>query len=348
MTRLFLEVIKPAKPVNAAALPPSNPDEMICGCFNLTLRDLQTFLRANPDAGFDEMMWRTKAGTKCTACTLDLEYHYVATVREERGADIHKRAPVGIDRPALSGKAALYKIMDGISPDVAQPFINVMPVLTGCGIDEFVCIDNHSLLYEGKVCAPDMRVDLEVRDAEGRLRFRYDDLVRPETAIRVAVSEHLPETKDGLGIGSVTIGRRAVQSGFRGTTRPQIEIVAPAAACALHSQAASRAPEGWFTCLFRPDDERIFFTAVSADDQEQTIEFTYPAPDPSHDWSCPESHVISLPPRGARLHELALPRKRFEHLIGRPIQVRWRASGWHKVHAVCATPSLDRFSIDHL
>ncbi len=337
-----------AKSGDRAVLPPSDRGEMICGCFDLTLGAYQDFLRANPTIGFDEMMWRTKAGTKCTACTLDLEYHYVATARDGARPSTLKRAPVGIDRPQVTGKAALYQMIDSVSPQVAQPFSNVMPVLTGCGIDEYVCVDNHSLLYEHEICAPDMRVELEVRDSEGRLRFHHDDVVQAEKAMRVNVSRHLPVVNGELGIGSVMINRQALRAGYRGTTRPQIEIVAPRAACALHSQAPSRAQEDWFTCLHRPDDERVFLTLINADDRDLVIELAYPILSDAHYWSRPETHFVSLPPRGARLHELTLPPERFAHLVGEPIHVRWRASGRYKVHVLCATPSLDRFSIDHL
>lgn len=329
------------------APPPSDSKDMLCGCFDLTVGGLREFLRANPDIGFEEMMRQTKAGTKCTACTLDLEYHYVATLRAGLPPSDLKRAPVGIDRPVMSGKAVVYNILDGIAPEVPQMFSNVMPVLVGKGIDEYVCVDNHSLLYEHEVCAPDMDVELEVRDAEGRLRFRHHDVLRSEKALRVNVSKHLPVPEDGLSIGSVTIDRRARQPGFRGTTRPQIEIVSSSAACALHSQAATRAAEGWFTCLYRPDDERIFFTLVNAGDRDLVMELAYPIAEDERA-SRPESHVVSLPPRGAKLHELALPRERFGHLIEQPVQVRWRAAGQYKVHVMCATPALDRFSIDHL
>ena len=330
-----------------ASPPPSDSQDMICGCFDLTLGALREFLWANPDIGFEEMMRQTKAGTKCTACTLDLEYHYVATLRAGLPPASLKRAPVGIDRPTLSGKAAVYKLFDDIAPEVPQMFSNVMPVLVGKGIDEYVCVDNHSLLYEGEICAPDMDVELEVRDEEGRLRFRHHDVVKADKALRVNVSKHLPVPADGLSIGSVTIDRQARQPGFRGTTRPQIEIVSPSAACALHSQAATRAAEGWFTCLYRPDDERIFFTLVNASDHDLVMELAYPIASDAQ--ACqPENHVVSLPPRGAKLHELTLARERFGHLVGQPVQVRWRASGRYKVHVVCATPTLDRFSIDHL
>ncbi|MFO0996035.1 MAG: (2Fe-2S)-binding protein [Alphaproteobacteria bacterium] len=336
------------KKADDSTLPPAERDEMICGCFDLTLGAYQDFLRANPGIGFDEMMWRTKAGTKCTACTLDLEYHYVATAREGVQPSDMKRAPVGIDRPVVAGKAALYKAIDSISPQVAQPFSNVMPILVGHGIDEFVCVDNHSLLYEHEICAPDMRVDLEVRDSEGRLRFHHEDVVKGEASLRINVSRHLPATSGTLGIGSVTIARQALKPGYRGTTRPQIEIVAPRAACALHSQAATRAPEGWFTCLHRSEDERIFLTLVNAGDRDLSMELAYPIIDGAPFTSKPEIHIVPVPPRGARLHEVTLPREQYAHLVDRPINIRWRAEGQYKVHVVCATPSLDRFSIDHL
>src|SRR5207244_3100944 len=61
-------------------------DEVVCGCTNLRLPQLQAMLSANPNMSFDELLNRTSAGKNCTACLLDLEYYFVAAPRKSRPA----------------------------------------------------------------------------------------------------------------------------------------------------------------------------------------------------------------------------------------------------------------------
>jgi bacterioferritin-associated ferredoxin len=325
-------------------------DEVVCGCTNLRLQQIQAMLSANPRMSFDELLSSTGAGKSCTACLLDLEYHFVTLPRTSRPAVVLPRVEQ-VER--LSLKRRLYRLLDRLSPLTPMPLTEWMPVLTGEGIEQWVWVANHSLLYEGEERPPDFDVDVTVRDAEGQVRHHGTHGIPLGSALHLNVSRFLPpsEPEQGgqrLGIGSVTIRRRARRPGFRGTIRPQIEIISPAGSCAVHSQAPGGLPEQWFTGLYRPDADRLFLSFVNASAKALPVELAYPfEPDDQAAEALLVQRLV-VPPHGARLHEITLPSPYAARFLNRLFSVRWRSSGISKVHVLCATPNLDRFSVDHL
>ena len=308
-------------------------------------------LAADPTMSFENLLGRSGAGIKCTACLLDLEYFYVTMPRSRNNVALCQVVTEGDAPQSLRHK--LYRFIDGISPLVPFPLAEWMPVIVGEGIEQWVWVANHSLLYEGQVCPPGFGVHVAVRDAEGQVVYDCLHEVKQGSSLRLNISKFLPAPRQvgevpSIGIGSMVISRHAHEFGFRGTIRPQIEIVSSAGSCAVHSQAPGGRPEQWFTTLYRPNDERLFLSIVNASDKPLTVAIAYPfEPSAMADDGVPQQTVY-VPPRGARLHEIALPPPYAQKFLGKLFSIRWRAFGMRKVHVICATPSLDRFSIDHL
>lgn len=329
--------------------PPAD-GEIVCACYNLRRQDLQSMLAADPAMSFEELMNKTGAGKLCTACMLDLEYHFVALPRTGQTGRIWSRVdPV----QAPTFRRRVWCLLDRLSPLVPMPLAEYMPVVSGDGIEQWVWVANHSLLYGGKECPPDFEVDITVRDSEGQVRYQATHEVAQGAALHLNVSQFLslqePQPdRPRPEIGSVAIRRRARQVGFRGTIRPQIEIIAPAGSCAVHTQAPSERPDHqWFTSLYRPQDERLFLSIVNASRSPLDVEFAYPF-EASWGDAAPVVETVRVPPHGARLHEIVLPESLASRFLNRLFSIRWRASGARKVHVLCATPTLDCFSIDHV
>ncbi len=325
--------------------------DVVCGCTNLRLQGLQAALAADPTMTFEELLTKTGAGMSCTACLLDLEYYFVTLPRASRPGRIRPRR-AGEKAPQTL-RRRVYRLLDRLSPQVPMPLTEWMPVVVGEGIEEWVWVANQSLLYEGKECPPDFDIDIIVRTADGETVYQATHGVGQGSALRLNVSRFLPPpVRHGecpsLGVGSVQISRRARRPGFRGTIRPQIELVTPVGSCAVHSQAPGELPEQWFTNFYRPRDERIFLSVVNASARPLSVEFAYPFSSSGVDVGAPLIRTVHVPPQGARLHEIVLPDPHAEQFTGRLFSIRWRASGARKVHVLCATPTLDRFSIDHL
>ncbi len=335
----------------SAASVESTADTMLCPCYNVTLEQLRAALAADPEIGFDELLSATGAGGKCTACLLDLEYHFVSLPRgpatKSAGSGAKRQPPP--ERVPL--KQRLYRMVDRVTPMRPMTLENVVPVIAGPDIEMWVWVNNWSMLFEGKECAPETAVDFVVRDDRGVIVHRRREVLAPESSTRVNVSRYLPPA-DGGGAkpvtGSVEIVRRSRNPGVRGTLRPQIEIIAAAGGCAVHSQAASGPVERSFTCLYRPNDDRLFLSLVSRSKRPMDVELEYPLLKAQPDHLPPLRRVESIPPYGARLHEIEMPMPYRDELEGELFSIRWRAPAPYKPYLLCATPNLDRFSIDHV
>lgn len=328
----------------------SDEENIVCGCTSLSLSALRRRIAKNPNLAFEDLTAETGAGTKCTACLLDLEYYFVET-QSQRGPNLVAfKDNVEIPSRQISIKQRIYTWLDRVSPLAPYHFNNTVPVLYGPEIEQWLWITNWSMLFEGNECAPLMRMDLIIRDEAGNIIKKVREDVAPESTFRYRVSAPLfekmpPVPNDRVGIGSVEIRRQGMSAGIRGTTRPQIEIITKKAACAVHSQAMTGAGRNWFSCLYRPKDERMFFSLLNGVNRDMIIEMSYPIGITGVE---PLVHRIKLPPRGATMHELTMPPQMAAAVGDSPVSVTWVAPAPHKAHAICATLPLDRFSIDHL
>ena len=343
-------MIKPSR--NRADASVLSRDEVVCACADLHRHELEAMIAKNPEISFDDILARTGAGGTCTACLLDLEYHFVSLPRARPAPGA---AETGFTRrkDTRSLKRRLFDFLDGISPPVRYRLEERMPVILGEGIEQRVWIVNRSLMFEGEVTAPQMEVIFRIRDAEGRSIHRSVERLEPEGQIEFMPSRYLspPASVDGrpsLGVGVVEIERRALAPGYRGTTRPQVELIAARGACSVHSQAHKDRGERWFGGFrWRPGEERGFITMINFWRKPIHIDLAYPLGVPEVADLEPVETKFKLPPLGARIHEIALSPAHAERLEDQPFSIRWVSDGSYNTHLICATPDLDRLSIDH-
>ncbi len=328
-------------------------EEVLCTCFSITRGDLRRVIAEEPDIDFEDLLARTRAGSKCTACMMDLEHFFSTSAGAPavlRGDARGTRAAVGADdRPTL--KQRLYKLIDGVSPLAPFRLVNPCPVLAWPGLEQSVAVTNDSLLYEGEAAGPALALGLVVRDSDGAVRHRGRHRIATGEQLLFNVSRFL-EAPDPTpagsvpAIGNVEISRVFEAPGSRGTTRPQIAIDAAGGSCAVHSQGPTLSNRlNWFTCFHRPGEERGFISIVNVDPRPLRGRIAYPF---GIEGVEPVAHRIEVPAHGARLHEIGLPAAAAARLGDRPLDLNLLFDGRHKAHFLCATPDLDRFSIDHL
>lgn len=122
--------------------------------------------------------------------------------------------------------------------------------------------------------------------------------------------------------------------------RPQFEILADAGACAVHSQGISGQRETWFTVLNRPLDERLFLAIMGPSRREIAATVSLPS-EPLFE------QRLTVPAHGCCLYEVVIP-PRVREIIGSvPYDIKVNCDGHNKVFLLCASPNLDRFSVDH-
>lgn len=323
----------------------SSDRELVCACENLNLGDYKSFLAGNADATFEEVLVLTKAGTTCTACLLDLEYHFVASSHQAGSGETSASAVVasGDER---SIKRRIFDFLDRHSPLVPFKLVERLPVIAGPGIEQRLWVSNRSLLFEGNRSAPAYKLEVTIRDASGKVRHIERCTVAPEAAFELPVSPFItaPGDDGSLSIGSMEIRRSSTMPGVRGTTRPQTEILAPNGACSVHAQAYKTAGEKWFTTFHQPADQRVFLSYINFKKSPLNIELRYPMN--ADDIGVPaRSHKFVIPPFGAVLIEL--DPLEVEKLGQRELTLNWTSDGEYNCHIFCATPDLTRMSIDH-
>lgn len=320
--------------------------ELLCGCSNITVQQFYDFIAANPK-DFDEILRETNAGQTCTACLLDLEYHYVRAFekrpRSDRGnSGLEKKRP-----ESISLKRRIYNFIDALSPLIPLKLPQVTPVLYGAGVEEWLCVCNDSLMYEGDISAPPFRLDIVLRDSEGRVVDQRREIVDPGEKLRLNLSAPLARadssTDGGLKLGWMDLMRRGERPGVRGTTRPQFEIVSSAGVCAVHTQAATERSQAGLTLRLRSGEDRHFLTVVNPERKPLAFRLSVATKGLSE----PIVMSMQVPPLGTRLIEVPVPPVEPADRLGLLADVTWTTDRMNKVYVLCATPNLDRFSVDH-
>ncbi len=324
------------------------PDDIICACMNFRRSDMHAFLAANPTNDFDLFLRETDIGHTCTACLLDLEYEFV-TFDFKTAAKPHARSKTAKDKAAgrpLFSKQRFYTFLDRLSPRVSVPLEEVLPVLAGNGFSQRLLITNQSLLYAGELCAPTMNVEIVVRDGDGKVRSSMKHAVKAGETFEQELSPLIADdTEEALQIGSVKIRRFASEDGFRGTTRPQTELIGPGGASAVHGQAARHNSGGEVT--FGPlGSARAFISFVNDDEKPITLSLRYPLPLWAEPQDGPIRSDVVIPAHGTRLVEIAPPDQSTGDTPSL-CRVSWRGAGKYKAHVFNADADLTRLSIDH-
>ncbi|MEZ5670403.1 MAG: hypothetical protein R3F55_23815 [Alphaproteobacteria bacterium] len=319
---------------------PDEADEILCACVGLGRKAATSRLATAPGQSFDAFLAATGAGQVCTACMLDLEHFFVEA---PRAAPTHSGAPTETKAARRSFKQRVYGFLDRLSPPVATNRTNWMPVLHGAGVEQFLWVSNHALLYQRGSGETDFRIAYQIRDTSGRIVLRARETLPVDGMLRLPLSQHLPPAEE-LTVGSVAVDRVAVRPGVRGTTRPQVEIVTASAAASLHFQAPNRGYRKSVSFHYRPTAERIFFTAVNCADAPFSLSLSYRLAETGNETFATADHALG--PFEGRLIEAkpSLPAGRDEALVTADL----RSSGYGKLHLLIASPDLSRLSLDHL
>jgi hypothetical protein len=329
----------------AGSLPP--PDRMICACAEMDFAGLEQAVGKLRNESFETLLKETGSGNTCTACLLDLEYYFVALKSrpQKKQTAVQSSDDAGVV-PRQPFKQRVYALLDAISPPVAWAPPNRIPLVMGRGIETWLTVTNHDLLFRDRKTAP-LTTSVVVRRDDGKRLWRGKFEIEPGRELKVRLDQHLQPGDAPLSVGSARVSSRARHPAMRGTMRPQLEILAPAGTCALHGQGDDGPGDTWFTVQNRPQDQRLFLIVMNNATQAQTAFITLPYEVQPTGITPELSAQLTLPPNGTGLHEILLPDPLAKRIGEAPFAIRTKTERACRVFLVCATPALDRFSIDH-
>lgn len=327
----------------------SSPDDMLCGCTGFRLRDMSALLDAEPGIGFEEMQHRTGVGQTCTACMLDLEYHFTRHSRSGGWNGQVSKMPSGITEKTTL-KKRFYSLLDGLSPLVPMRLENVLPVFYSVDISQVFWTSNCSLGDDSEEAPKTVEVHVEIRDHKGLIVRRICRALERDQSMHEGISsdllERYPSPPLGLGIGSIRTYRKFDAAGVRGTTRPQIEIIGKGGTGIVHGQALAGRRDRWFTLWPQHADGHYFLSVVNGKRRRPlNVACEGPFRMNGNPFAKQAQLTATLPPGGCSLLDLG----EFETLVDEnvPYAIVWRPDGLNASHIVATNRSLTRLSVDH-
>lgn len=312
-------------------------EEIVCACVNMNYASLVEECSNAEGINFETLLQRTGAGQKCTACLLDLEFHYGQISQNRNSLSSKKKI---VQQEHLPLRKRLYKVIDNFSPMQSYTLRDWSPVINGPGIRQWVSISNHDLLFSRKAALVPCEVDLKLYDTEGRIRYKDRHVVKPGEHFRLEISQYLEKT-DTLNIGCLRIKRRYLKHGIRGATRPQIEIDSDKGTCGLHTQG----PMGGFSSFMHlpfSANERLFFAAINCQASPIRMFFAYPL-----DGGSKTTETITIPGFGARLHEIIPQDKINPHSQSFDMELSAEYPARRRCLLLIADKNLSKLSITH-
>jgi bacterioferritin-associated ferredoxin len=329
-------------------------DSIACACTGLTVNQVRGLMAEKPGLDFDKLQDETGAGRKCTACLLDLELLYVDLSQRAAHPALKKADAAAVPDQPKSLKRRLYDLLDAIPILVPVHEPNFMPLIHGPGISSRLWLANFSLLYKGSPTPPDFAVNIRVRDSRGRVVLSEQRRLDTQTEIRLDASNVLPASESGetysqrgISFGSIEVDRIADAPGVRGTTRPQVEFISPGSFSSLHTQGLGKTMNRRFSCYYRPDVERVFFTVISDAEEPRPVtlnvhEYTAQGPGPLL-----HTYEAIVSPRGT----VALPLELDAGVQLPPdtiLECHIQGAMGGKVHAACCAPDFSLLAFDHI
>ena len=315
-------------------------DGILCYCNEVKFEDIAAVIRKKPGIKFDELQKITNAGTSCTACILNLEDLFI----DKTSSFPQKNKSFFINKIFKNDlKQTIYKFIDYISPSLPIVLNNYFPILNYKNLEVFIWLANFPSLYKNDEGLVNHDVTLLLYNSRGSLVWKKKYLLKKNIDIKIKIPTDLLRniTKKELEYGWLHVKKIGNKTGFRGTTRPQIQYLTNNASCAVHGQDVRFNNGGSHSLVYNPNSERQFLSFFNIGSKNLSINLTLL----KQDGSTKNLDKIDIKSLNSLFYELELDKmsiKEFE-----PIIISWKGVGIYKCHVMIVDKFLTRFSLDH-
>ena len=336
--------------------------DKICHCRDITEGDLKSALSGLENPTFELLLKTTGAGSECSACLLDLECFYTeATARPfEDGVMLLKNVTSGDKKSdGKTLKQKIYSFVDALLPDVPRRGHLRMPFLFGDGIDQEIIFSNQGVGYLAKPEIASYKIWIKLRDKRGNALAATNFELLSGDNKHISISEImngklLPAVDGSFDIGTIEVKRQSTSRGFYGTTRAHTLIKMPGGIASVHMGLPNTTRQNSTRWVYNPGGQRMFISFVNWWPVKTAVRLRFPIFDGLEITDTPVPQIVNMiiPPNGAVLHEINIPKEYQEKCgiqEGQTFTLNFDISkGAHCAHMYYATPDLNCISIDHL
>tara|TARA_B100001996_G_scaffold382920_1_gene376319 strand:+ start:13030 stop:14004 length:975 start_codon:yes stop_codon:yes gene_type:complete len=321
-----------------------NNSEYLCHCHEVSKEYVMDYLKNNSHVSFEEFQRATKAGTKCSACLLQVEDLYI---RESSNKIVNSKRVVLPNEQTKNLKQKFYNIIDSLSPNISWRLKNVFPILINKKIENIVWFANFSKLYSKDEKISSYKIYFELYNSDGKkIWSKIKNLDENELfQLKIPTEKIFHNGKDqrNIGIAWLNVLKIAKKFGNRGTSRPQIQLKTSLSSSAVHGQSASYRDGGDFTGVNNSKGDRQFITFINPGNKNINLDL-YSNLNPTKNNEKPVIvKKILLSSKGCFIYEIPLAGD-----FGKPFRVFWQGSGFYKAHVLISNNDITRISLDHL
>ena len=325
-------------------------NKVICTCANLTEKQIKNYFKgtSGPSLTFEKFLNETKAGTRCSACRLDLETIYIKNNIHSKSYDFYE------SKINLSLKKKIYSFVDKLFPKVTVKNQNFFPIINIKNkiLKQEIWITNMEIFSQTlkkKIKIADVEVEINLYNSEGKKIWSVKDIVKVnKRGIFSIPLDKLKFFKDEqLSLGWIEVFREFKVNCSKGTTRPQILIFTDESSCAVHGQDVGVSLGGSHSSVYRPSVDTQILAFINPSRKGLNITLNSPIEIESSAISKKDEVKLNIPPKGA-IFQILNNDKRFYNLNEKYFSLNWIGYGKYKSYIYCFSKDFKFVSLDHL
>jgi bacterioferritin-associated ferredoxin len=316
-----------------------NKNNLICHCNNVSYQAVDKILKSNPSINFETFQKESGAGTSCTACLPKLENEFINKSNLNNFPILVKKS---YDRLGLKKK--LYNFFDSILPKVSFEIKNYFPIIYNHNIKIKIWISNYANLYQDDNKIVNHKLKFTLYNSIGQIVWKKNYFLKKNDNLIIDIPNELinQSSSDQLSSGWICLGKKSETPGFKGTTRPQIQILTDKSSCAVHGQNIHVRNGGSHSYVYNPKYERQFLSFFNIGKNKINLYLSYLNKDDKFVYLI----NFNLEPLNSKIIEIDLANANFNEFD--PVIIRWEGKGLYKTHVFISDKNLERLSIDHL
>jgi len=311
--------------------------ELLCYCKTASRAQFADDVRRRPGASFATVCEETGVGMICTSCLLNAEVVFADARRS--GGPATAPLPGRTDRSRgfqIPSRGEIVSWLVKQSPLVPGRFESVCPIISADGLATELVVSNAIPTSIGPRSAR-FAIDVEVRDADGRIAATLDGDIRPGEMWMRDLAAYLPNGNDRVRLGSARIALTARDRGFKGTVRPHFVMRGRSGVAAVHTANASRNHSTPHLFSRRCAGERHFAHVRNC----TNVEITCVARISPETGGAAIERTRTLPPFGSAMLDLDGPDRGIQSVLV-------ECTGLQRTWFVTAAADFSKVSVDHV